>query len=198
MSVIVKGGVLLVAVLIHETGHLVFGLITGYRFVSFKFLWFMLADTGTGKKLSLGGMAPPGQCLMYPAGSTAVPLMMILGGPLANLVSGMIFIICGFSVTGIVYRIIALYFGAAGIAVGIYNLFWGSVYSDGYTYREIKRDKDLGRIYNNIMLIYRELIRGRSYEDMPDHLFKLKAKGQGPLYDEMREHIKRRENGCSR
>ena len=83
--------------------------------------------------------------------------MMILGGPLANLVSGMIFIICGFAVTGIVYRIIAIYFGAAGIAVGIYNLFLGSVYSDGYTYREIKRDKDLGRIYNNIMLIYREL-----------------------------------------
>ena len=188
---------MLFAVLIHEMGHLISGLLTGYRFMSFKLLWFSMEDTGNGKRFRIRGINPPGQCLMYPVKSNADPVMMILGGVVANLVSGMIFIVQGLVISEIVFKGIALYLGCIGITIGLYNLSLGSKYSDGNTYREIRRDKEAGHIYNNIMTIYRYFSTGRSYADMPDLLFEISTEGTGPVYDEMREHIERKKNGCS-
>ena len=188
---------MIITVLIHETGHLIFGLLTGYRLVSFKLLGLKLEDTGTGKRVFFCGITPCGQCLMYPIKENACPLMMILGGSAANLASGIMLTVPGFVVSGIVLKSTLLYLGSIGIAIGLYNLFLGSKYSDGNTYREIKRDKEAGHVYNNIMLIYRCLLAGIKYEDMPDRLFEMNREGSGPIYDEMREYIKRKKNGCS-
>lgn len=188
---------MLLAVLIHETGHLILGLLTGYHFVSYKFLWLKLTDTGAGMKLNICGIYPLGQCLMYPVKSKADPKMLILGGPVFNLVFGILFIICGFTISKTIYGIIALYLGSMDITTGIYNLFLGSAYSDGHTFKEIKNDKESAHVYNNIMMIYRYLHIGTDYKDMPDHLFLLNTESSGSLYDEMKELKKRKEDGCS-
>ena len=54
-------------VILHEGGHLVFGLLTGYTFVSFRISSFMLIKTGDGLKLKRYSIAGTGgQCLMSP------------------------------------------------------------------------------------------------------------------------------------
>ena len=52
---------------IHEAGHLVFGLRSGYQFSSFRigsFMWLKENDRSVLRKLSLAGTG--GQCLMVP------------------------------------------------------------------------------------------------------------------------------------
>lgn len=54
-------------IIIHESGHLLFGLMTGYRFLSFRIFSFTLVKKDgklVRKKLKVKGI--PGQCLMAP------------------------------------------------------------------------------------------------------------------------------------
>ena len=53
--------------IVHEAGHLVFGLLTGYKFSSFRILSFLWQKEDDGlklKRLKVAGTA--GQCLMAP------------------------------------------------------------------------------------------------------------------------------------
>ena len=82
---------------LHETGHLIFGLLTGYRFCSFRIGNIMLLRID-GKlqfrRMSLAGTA--GQCLLEPPDLTEgkMPVMLYhLGGVIMNFVVSVIFII---------------------------------------------------------------------------------------------------------
>lgn len=58
---------MILQIIIHEAGHLVFGLLTGYRFLSFRVFSFTLVKKDgkiVRKKLKMKGI--PGQCLMTP------------------------------------------------------------------------------------------------------------------------------------
>lgn len=58
---------ILVHVIIHEAGHLVFGLLSGYKFSSFRifsFMWVKEGDKISVRRLSIAGTG--GQCLMSP------------------------------------------------------------------------------------------------------------------------------------
>lgn len=76
-------------VAIHEGGHLLFGLMTGYRFVSFRlFSWTRLRESGKWriKRFSIAGTG--GQCLLTPPEMPYedIPVMGYhLGGVIANL-----------------------------------------------------------------------------------------------------------------
>ena len=83
-------------ILIHEAGHLVCGLISGYEFYSFRIgsiMW--LRDPQTGKmqrkKLTIAGTG--GQCLMSPPDlkdGRVLVILYLLGGVLANLLASLI------------------------------------------------------------------------------------------------------------
>ena len=84
----------ILAIILHEGGHLIFGLFTGYRFVSFRvFSLTLLRNDGHfhWKRFSLGGTG--GQCLMRPP---ARPVEQIdtrwynAGGVLVNLLTACI------------------------------------------------------------------------------------------------------------
>lgn len=190
---------MIITVLIHETGHLIFGLLTGYRPISFKILWIVVEDKDPGIRLRIKAIRPIGQCLMYPKKADAFPDKMILGGSLFNLIFGMMFLIIGMTVSGMVLKIIMLYLTSLGIAIGIYNLFFGSAYSDGKTLLEIKRNKEAGVAYNNLLMIYRYLYIGRSYADMPESLFAVEQEYAGTIFTELKEHreMKEKYNGCN-
>lgn len=84
-----------VSIILHECGHLLFGLLTGYRFLSFRFLSFMIVRTDgktSFKLLSLSGV--PGQCLLAPPDMKdgKFPYRLYnLGGILLNLFSALLF-----------------------------------------------------------------------------------------------------------
>ena len=83
-----------VQVVVHEAGHLVFGLLTGYQFSSFRigsFMWVKLEGKLKLKRYSLAGTG--GQCLMAPPEMVdgKVPYVLYnLGGCLANLIVSVI------------------------------------------------------------------------------------------------------------
>lgn len=88
---------LFVVTIIHETGHLVFGLLSGYRFVSFRVGSLMLVKVDNKirlKKFSIAGTG--GQCLMSPPDMVdkKIPFKMYnLGGSLMNLLTSVIFLV---------------------------------------------------------------------------------------------------------
>jgi len=93
-EIIIMYAAMLAQIIIHEAGHLVFGLFGGYRFRSFRVGSFMLIREGDKLKLrrmSLAGTA--GQCLMTPPAYTEnFPVTLYnLGGSLMNLITAVIF-----------------------------------------------------------------------------------------------------------
>ena len=87
---------MLAQIVLHEAGHLVFGLATGYRFCSFTVCGVMLVRTDGQLRLrllSIAGMG--GQCLMAPPAGCApeeIPFVLYnLGGVLTNLLSAALF-----------------------------------------------------------------------------------------------------------
>ena len=80
-------------IILHELGHLFFGLLTGYKFTSLRlgpFVWYK--EDG---RIRFGASASlvAGQCLMEPAEDFAKFRFLLynLGGPLFNLASALIF-----------------------------------------------------------------------------------------------------------
>jgi len=82
-------------IILHEGGHLIAGVMTGYRFLSFRVGSLMLMKTGEGlkiKRLKLAGTG--GQCLLLPPEMKdgSFPYVWYnLGGALINLVTAAIF-----------------------------------------------------------------------------------------------------------
>lgn len=87
--------VILLQTVLHEAGHLIFGLMTGYRFVSFRIGRLMLLRTPDGLKFRRHSLAGTGgQCLMSPPGDLGhdMPCMLYhLGGVIINLLSAVLF-----------------------------------------------------------------------------------------------------------
>ncbi len=85
----------LLGVIIHEGGHLVFGLLSGYKFRSFRVFSLMLVKTESGlkwKRFNLAGTG--GQCLMAPPDLTdgTMPYKLYnYGGALMNLIAAALF-----------------------------------------------------------------------------------------------------------
>ena len=86
---------LYVSIIIHEGGHLVFGLLSGYGFSSFRignFMWIKQDGKIKLRRLSLAGTG--GQCLMTPPEEKngKIPVVLYnLGGVIANILLGGIF-----------------------------------------------------------------------------------------------------------
>ena len=82
---------------IHEAGHLVFGLRSGYRFSSFRIgsiLWLKQNGRIVCRRLSLVGTG--GQCLMVPPQMQdgKIPVILFnLGGSIMNMAAGAVFLI---------------------------------------------------------------------------------------------------------
>ncbi len=114
-------------IIIHEAGHLVFGLLSGYRFLSFRIfsLTFIKKDGRIQRrKFSIAGTL--GQCLMYPPkiqpdGSLPCKLYN-LGGGLANLITLSPFLIFAIYANKGLTRTILISFFISGILLAASNL----------------------------------------------------------------------------
>ena len=164
---------IILSILIHEMGHLFFGLITGYHFLHIEILGISFEKTGGHYRVRRYKNISIGQCMMYTDNENKNPAFFICGGIIANLITGMgMFITACCSATwlqGILFFVL----GSINIFIALYNAFLGSKTSDGNTLREITGPgKNIYRIYfNRIMSIAKYLREGKSYSDMPEELF---------------------------
>lgn len=171
------------AIIIHELGHLVFGKLTGYRFVSFRlssFIWFK----EEGKlRFSRSKSIVSGQCLMNPPEDEGKFKFVWynLGGGVFNLLLAAIWLGLFIIATGLAYEQIhwfwAIFFISGillNVLVALFNLLpviWFGMPVDGRNVREALKSKDARRGLYLMLYINGQLALGKRYRDFPPELF---------------------------
>ena len=171
--------VLILQIIIHEAGHLVFGLLTGYRFISFRvysFMWMKDNDRIRFKRMSIAGTG--GQCLMAPPdlkdGKMPVQLYNY-GGAIMNLiasaVSGGLSLLCP---AGSLFRPFLLMMLVTGIAYALMNglpLRMSLANNDGRNAWDLARSPEAVRAFWTTMKMNELSARGVCLRDMPEEWF---------------------------
>ena len=166
-------------IIIHEGGHLVFGLLTGYRFSSFRIFSFMWVKEGESVKFKRHSIAGTGgQCLMSPPDiqNGEMPVVWYnLGGSLMNIIFGLLslggFFLCG----GVsVLSAVLLLFALLGFSLAILNgvpMRMGAIDNDGYNAISLSKDAQAREAFWMQMKVVEETTKGVRLCDMPAEWF---------------------------
>lgn len=168
-------------IILHEGGHLVAGLLTGYRFVSFRFLNFTLINRDgrlQWRNFELAGTG--GQCLMAPPDK---PLEQIdtrwynAGGVLANILIVLLSLVLvwAFDLPHWLNELLII-MAFIGIVTALTNgipMKLGGVANDGYNLLQMEKDLPGKQSFCNILDINARSQEGETYSKMPERLFAL-------------------------
>jgi hypothetical protein len=169
-------------VILHEAGHLVFGLLTGYRFLSFRIYSITLVKTeGRIKRKKSGIPGTSGQCLMIPPqqqGEHFPYRLYNYGGILMNFLVSLLAILAipVFPGSAILSRFLLGAFAAAGLMIGIMNglpVKDFGIANDGYNVRAMKRDRQARESFLRQLNIAAFQTSGTRLKDMPSEWFVL-------------------------
>lgn len=164
---------------IHEAGHLLFGLLSGWRFGSFRlYSWMWLRENGRlrVKRRRIAGTA--GQCLLIPPetedGKTPYTLYN-MGGVLLNLISAVLFGTLGFALKdSAVASFIAYALAAQGLCSALLNgipMRYAMISNDGSNQRQMRKSPAARRSLRIQMQIMAQLAAGVRLRDMPEEWF---------------------------
>ena len=168
-------------IIIHEAGHLVAGLLTGYTFSSFRIGSFMFVKND-GKiklrRLSLAGTG--GQCLMNPPDMTEgkIPFVLYnLGGSIMNLITALICAVLFFFFSKIPFlSLFLLIMCIIGLAYALINgipMKLGAVNNDGYNAKDLGKSPEALRSFWMQMKAAEQTAKGVRLKDMPGEWFYL-------------------------
>lgn len=168
-----------IQLIIHEAGHLVFGLVSGYKFSSFRifsFMWVKENEKIRLRRLSIAGTG--GQCLMSPPDMKdgKIPLVLYnLGGSLMNVIaSALFFALYILTKDTSILPTMLLMCAIVGVAIAIMNgvpMRLGTVDNDGYNAFSLTRNNEAMRSFWIQMKVNEQLARGVRLKDMPDEWF---------------------------
>ena len=172
----------LIQTVIHEAGHLAFGLATGYKFLSFRVGSLTLVQNEDGsrslKRFSLAGTL--GQCLLCPPdmdGGKYPYVLYNLGGVIMNLIASAVFLLLWLPAREIpVLSTFLLELIAAGVMIAIFNgvpMETASVPNDGHNALNIGKSPDSLRAFWLQLKINELQTRGVRPKDMPEEWFAL-------------------------
>lgn len=166
-------------IILHEGGHMVCGLLTGYRFLSFRVFSLMWERKKDGKirlsRFSLAGTG--GQCLMQPPAYNDgnFPYVLYnLGGGLANFI---IAAACGLMLIVVKNEFAAIFLAMMvflGVLLGATNLIpfkSKTVNNDGSNIAAIRKSKAAKKAFWLQMQSNYHLAMGQRLKDMPDEWF---------------------------
>ena len=171
--------VLFLQVIIHETGHLVFGLASGYRFFSFRIFGLVLMKKG-GKLVLRREKVPGtgGQCLMGPPeyNEGNYPYLLYnLGGCLMNLIASALFLAAYLLAKDVpLLNTLLLTLTICGVAYALLNgipMQTGNVPNDGYNALHTDDSPESRRSFWNQLKMSEYSAEGIRVTDMPDELF---------------------------
>ena len=165
----------LALVILHETGHLIAGALTGYRFLYFRVYSLMLIRQKGRLRLrrfSMPGMN--GQCVMAPPAWTdrGVPTVPgNAGGLLMNLLAAVLLALSaarlpGGSLAGMVCRM--------ALVIDVYALLVNGIpmgSNDGANLLALRRDRRLARAFWQSLTAVSREVDGMTLDEMPDELF---------------------------
>ncbi len=162
-------------VIIHESGHLVFGLFTGYTFSSFRIGSFTIIKHENKlriKRVSIAGTG--GQCLMGPPKATNghIPYVLYnLGGCIFNSIASVIVLLYCIFFGGNIFLYMFVLFGFAAALINGIPLPAGHVNNDGKNIISFKKDPLALKAFIAQLNIYAEASKGTRLKDIPDELF---------------------------
>ncbi len=170
--------------LLHETGHLVFGLATGYRFSSFRIGSLMLLRSRGRlclRRFSLAGTG--GQCLMSPPEMRGGKLPFVLynlGGAIMNLVLAALFLGLYFILRGgPLLSMFCLLMCVCGVGIGLTNgipLRMSAIDNDGMNAVSLGRSPRALRAFWIQMTVNARSADGVRLRDMPEEWFEMPEK----------------------
>ena len=165
----------------HEAGHLVFGLISGYSFCSYRIGSLMCVKLPEGirlRKMSLAGTG--GQCLMIPpeAKDGKIPVFLYnMGGVLVNLIIACLLLVLYIPVRSMPVLPYAFILGAEfSLIMVLFNglpLKVGGIANDGMNAFSLRKDIHANDAFRKQLLINGEQTRGIRLSDMPDEWFSM-------------------------
>ncbi|MDO4740564.1 MAG: hypothetical protein Q4A66_07860 [Eubacteriales bacterium] len=169
-----------VQIIIHEAGHLAFGLWTGYSFSSFRvgsMVWLRQEGRLVRRKYSLAGTG--GQCLLAPPPldeNGKMPVVLYnLGGSIMNLVfSALCMGLWALCPALSLWRIVFAIFALVGVAFALMNgipLRMGAVDNDGYNALTLCKNAQSVRAFWQQMAVSDATTRGLRLRDMPANWF---------------------------
>ena len=181
MLLLMVGIALALQFMIHEAGHLVCGLISGYRFSSYRVGSLMVLRKDGRlclKRLSMPGTG--GQCLMVPPGTVdgTFPVVLYnLGGIIANLVAAAL---CGCLLPlAHGHRFASVFLGSMvfiGVMIIVTNgipLRGAAVPNDGWNALNLGKDSLARRSFWVQLSVNGKLTDGVRLKDMPNEWFEL-------------------------
>ena len=170
---------ILAQVILHEAGHLVCGLLSGYRFSSFRvgnLMWVKADGRLRLRRLRLAGTG--GQCLMSPPdmadGSLPVTLYNF-GGALANLLTAALSLLLYGPARDVpLLAAFLLFLAVIGIFMAAMNgipLRLGGIDNDGHNALALRRDPAALRAFWGQMRVAEAQTRGLRLREMPEDWF---------------------------
>lgn len=169
-------------IILHEAGHLITGLMTGYRFVSFRiFNLTLIRQNGKFHIKRFGIAGTGGQCILTPPEK---PLKEIptawynFGGVAANLITAIIafillFVIDEMSATLSLFLVL---FGTIGVFLGLLNgipLKLGGIGNDGYNMRLLLKDDKSKQALLTQLRVNALIQEGVRPKEMPKEWFEI-------------------------
>lgn len=165
--------------IVHEAGHLVFGLLSGYKFGSFRVFSFMwMKENGRIKfrKLKVAGTA--GQCIMIPPDMKdgKIPFVLYnLGGSFMNTIVSAVFLGAFFLCSDTEYLSLLMFvFAAVGFAIAVTNavpMRLVNVDNDGYNTLSLRKSPEAVEAFWVQMKIAEQSSNGVRLKDMPAQWF---------------------------
>lgn len=168
-------------VIVHEVGHLLFGLLTGYQFSSFRILSFMWMRDERGKlcmkRYKLKGTG--GQCLMEPpelVDGRMPTVLYNMGGSILNLAISAVCVGIWFVLAkGLEYRgVVTLFvmgFAVYGVYMALANgipLHLGMIDNDGMNALNLRKNPKAMRAFWIELKYMSMLTQGKGIMDMPE------------------------------
>lgn len=170
---------MILQIIMHEAGHLLFGLLTGYEFSSFRifsFMWMNVEGKIKFKRFSLAGTG--GQCLMNPPELVdgKIPYVLYnLGGSIVNMILAGIFILLHLVSKGIPmlsywFLMLALMGAAFALMNGV-PMRMGTVDNDGYNAVSLGKNSEALRSFWIQMKANHAQALGQTLKEMPAEWF---------------------------
>ena len=168
------------SIIIHEGGHLIFGLLSGYGFSSFRvgnLMWIKQDESIKLRRLSIAGTG--GQCLMTPPENKQgkIPVVLYnLGGVFANLIFSAILLVAYFLLTEkfTVLGLILIFGGIISFVIALTNglpLNIGGIANDGMNALHLSRDETAAMAFVAQLQMNAAQARGVRISKMPDEWF---------------------------
>ena len=159
-------------IILHEAGHLLGGLLSGYDFIMFRLfntVWIK-TDKGISKRRQqvLGLL---GQALMMPPEDEDKPPFLLYhsSGFLVNLLTGILLIILGNLISNSTISLIVYSAAAAAILLFFVNAI-PKMPNDGYNILIQLKNPEATTELTKMLRLYGELVRGTSFTELQDYI----------------------------